>query len=226
MPEPIIVPLRSRRRQRAQLMQNVQHIIPGMVLLLAGVQTLGEGPHGLALALAVFQILASVLLIGSTAKKLHTSRHLFRRAGGHHVHHGAHHGIEWGEVFAAAVMVAEGLERKMHGHHFPRPIYLSVAGLLVLALFHGRIQHFAENRRALKVSDEGLTIGGRPFKARRIDARWADIVSIEVGDRYATITTRAGRTRKLDLHDLEGAEHVRHALERAQLRLSAPDMAE
>jgi hypothetical protein len=174
----------------------------------------------------VFQIIASVLLIGSTAKKLHTSRHLFRRTGDHHAHHGAHHGIEWGEIFAAAVLVAEGLEKKMHGHHFPRPIYLSVAGLLVLAFFHGRIFHFAETRRALKITDKGLSVGGRPFKARRINARWADIASIQVGDRYATIATRAGQTRKLDLHDLEGAEHVRHALEQAQLRLPAPNMAE
>jgi hypothetical protein len=222
MPESLVVPLRSRRQQRAVMVQKLQHAVPGCVLLAAGLQTLGEGPHGTELGMAIFEVAASALLLGSMARTLHASRHLLRRSGStHHPHlaHHAHHGIEWADLFAAAVLIAEGLERKMHGHHFPRPTILAAATLTVLGLMHGRIQHFAQARRSIRVTDGALFVPGRPFKARRIHATWGELASIEVGERWAVITTRAGRVRKLDLSDLEGEAHVRAALLAARTRL-------
>lgn len=217
----LIVALRSRRQQRAQLAQKLQHAIPGIVLLGAGLQALSEQPHGAALALAVFELVSSALLLANTAKSVHANRHLLHRSPRDRAGHAAHHGIEWADIFAAAVVVAEGFEHRMHGgHHFPRPAILTAVTLLVLGVFHGRILHFAEERRALKVSETGISIGGRPFKQRKVRATWSALKSIDVGDRWAAITTKAGRVRRLDLADLEGAEHVRAALTTARERLA------
>ena len=216
----IIVPLRSRRQQRAQLAQKLQHAIPGIVLLFAGLQPLAEEPRGAALALAIFELVSSALLLANTAKHVHANRHLLHRSPHAHAGHAAHHGIEWADIFAAAVVIAEGVEHRMHGgHHFPRPAILTAATLLVLGIFHGRILHFAEQRRALNVTESGISIGGRPFKQRKVRATWSELRSIEVGERWAMITTKTGRVRKLDLADLEGAEHVRAALATARERL-------
>ena len=168
--EPIIVPLRSRRQQRAVLAQKLQHAIPGVVLLTAGLQTLSEHPQGTELGVAIVEIAASVLLLGSMARTLHAKRHLFRSpspsssaaASEHAPHaHAAHAGIEWMDLFASAVLIAEGLERKMHGHHFPRPTMLAAATLAVLGLLHGRMQHFAEARRSIRVTADALFVPGR-----------------------------------------------------------------
>lgn len=192
------------------------------MLLVAGLQALTEAPRGLALALAVFELVSSALLLLNVGKSVHANRHLLHRSPEDHPSHAAHQGIEWADIFAAAVVVAEALEHRMHGgHHLSRPAILAAATLLVLGLFHGRILHAAEQRRALKVSDTGISIGGRPFKQRKVRASWSELKSIEIGERRATIITKAGRRRTLDLADLEGAEHVRAALTTARARLAA-----
>jgi hypothetical protein len=56
---------------------------------------------------------------------------------------------------------------------------------------------------------------GRKFQ-RKIEAKWADLASIEIGERWAVVTTRMGRNRTLDLVDLDRGEEVRHALEAAR----------
>lgn len=76
-------------------------------------------------------------------------------------------------------------------------------------------------RRVLRVTADGVSIAGRPFKARRLVADWKDLKSIDVGPRYAVVATRAGRTRRLDLADLEQPDLVRHALLQAEHQLAS-----
>jgi hypothetical protein len=86
-PQPdLIVPLRSRRKERAELVQQLQHAIPGFVLLTAGLQTLTQTPHGAALALAMFEVVSSVLLLGNFANRVRANRHLLHRAPHASVH--------------------------------------------------------------------------------------------------------------------------------------------
>src|SRR5439155_2147821 len=59
----------------------------------------------------------------------------------------------------------------------------------------------AERRFTFRVEDDHLYIGGKPFRLFR--EKWADIAAIDIDERYGTIRTRAGRTRRLDLADLE-----------------------
>jgi hypothetical protein len=210
MPLVASVPLRSKRREKAQAFQKFQHAIPAVPLLMAGVQAIRNGEHGFALALGFFEVATSVALLGTVVREI--------RAMGRpkvHTEH-AHHGVDWVHIFAAAVLVAEVLEHYHVTGHIRRPTILTAIVTLALGLGHGRLQRFAERRRVLRVEDDHLHVAGRPFRTLR--ARWADVSSIEVGEKYAQIRTVDGRERKLDLSDLHGAEHVRTALAEAQRR--------
>jgi hypothetical protein len=52
-------------------------------------------------------------------------------------------------------------------------------------------------------------------------AKWNEIASIDIADRWATVRTRSGRQRRLDLSDLDDAAAVRQVLEVARARVEA-----
>lgn len=220
-----IVPLQSRRQQRVLLVQKLQHVLPAAVLLAAGLQEFTAEPHGWALVLAITEIVVGLLMLAALTKTAYASRHLLKRtADAAHTAHHAHSEIEWENFIAAALVLAEGWEHRMHGgHHFPRPAILAAAVLVVTGLLNGRIMRMATRRRSLRVSDEGLYVPGRRFKARKIDAKWADVASIDIGERWAVVKTRTGRTRRLDLLDLLAPAAVRDALDEAQKRLNTAE---
>jgi hypothetical protein len=223
----LTVPLRSKRRERAILLQKLQHAAPAVVLLGAGLTALGEDAHGFALALAILEIVSSVTLFVTIILALRQARRPANAAASLRPHHGP----DWIDVFTAAVLFTEAIERYHHTHHIARPTILLAVVLLTIGLLHGRIVTRAGRRMTLQVGDDDLFVGGRPFRTLRV--KWADLASIEVGGRYATVTARDGRRRKLDLEDLEGADAVRAALEGARQRLAElnsgirePSMAE
>ncbi|HMC78725.1 MAG TPA: hypothetical protein VKH34_16370 [Vicinamibacterales bacterium] len=208
------VPLRSKRRERAQAVQKFQHAIPAAPLLFAGLQAIRGGAHGLELALAIFEIATSALLLGTVAREVRT----LRRPAEHSAH-ASHHGVDWVHIFAACVLVAEVLEHYHLTHHIRRPTVVTALVTLALGLFHGRLQRLHERRRVLRVEDEGIHVGGRFFQSFR--AKWEHIASIDLGDRHASIKTHDGRERKLNLADLHGADEVRAVLADAQSRAAA-----
>jgi hypothetical protein len=208
--DPIVVPLRSRRRQRALLLQKLQHVAPGAALLFQGLSTLASDPHGFELTLAIIEIVTSALLIVSFLRTLRAVSRPATQA----VHT---HGVDWVDICVAGVLAAEALERWHVKHHIARPTILLVVVMLVLGLFHGRIGGRSERRRSLRAGDDELYIGGRPFRTFR--AKWSDIAAIDVAERWATIRMRDGRVRRLDLSDLENAAAVRHVLEVARTRV-------
>ena len=210
---PVIVSLRSKRQERAQLGQKLQHGTPAIVLLGAGLQALRGGPHGFELVLAVFEVAASVLLIVTMARAI---RRATRAADAAHAPHG-HHGVDWVDIFTGLVLFVEAAAHYHETHHVKRPVILLGAVLLTLGLMHGRIMTPGQRRRTLRIEDEGLYVGGKPFRSLR--AKWSEIANIDVGERWGTITLKNGRVRKLDLPDLEGSHHVRAALAEAKLRL-------
>lgn len=211
----MIVPLRSKRAERAQLLQKFQHLGPAVILLGSGFQTLRGDRQGIALWIALFQIASSVLLLATMGQAVHSAA---RRADADAAVHHAHHGVSWIEIFTAAVLAAEAWEHYHATNHIKRPTVLLAVTLLVLGLLHPKILTRARRRGTLRVEDEGLYVGARPFR-RSIRATWDDVASIDVGDRYGTITLKNGRKRKLDLQDLDGSNHVRAALAAAQERV-------
>jgi hypothetical protein len=207
----IVVPLKSRRQKRAAVAQKVNHLVPAGALLLAGIHSLTEGAHGVELVLAVGGIATSALLLAGFVKHVH---HLRKDAPGH-----GKHGIEWIDVWAAGVLFAEGIEKYRIRGHLWRPEFLAAVATLGIGLMHGRLSAGHERRRSLRVHDDHLFVGGRLRFSKPFKARWDEIAEIVVTEREATIRTRTGRVRRLNLADLEHAAEIRAALQEASRRV-------
>jgi hypothetical protein len=200
------------------LLQKVNHVIPAMGLFFAGQQAIREGHTGFGFYLGIFEIISSAALVVLFVREA-------RAAFGAPVHrkHPAHpeyHGVDWVDIAAGFVLVAEALEHWHLKHHVARPVILSAITTFWLGLFHGRIAARKGKRRVLRVTEDGVSIPGRLFKARKLQATWSQLASIDVGERWAVIATRAGRVRKLDLQDLEHPAEIRAALREAQARIA------
>jgi len=209
----VVVPLHSRRLRRALTLQKLNHAVPTVGLVVSGVQALQHGARGFELALALTEIVTSAFLIGSLVKNIRAAR---RHAVPEAVHHG---GVDWVDVWAAGVLFAEAGEQWQLKHHLARPIILNALLTLVLGFTHGRMAALRHRRRAMRLTDTGIHVAGKPFMAFR--ATWTDIASVTVGDASAEIRTRAGQIRRVDLLDLENAAEVRAALYEAQRRARA-----
>ena len=211
-----MVLLRSKRQKRAAAVQKLQHLLPAVFLLGDGGSALASGrAAGVELAIALLEVVSGALFLVATARNIRDAA----RGQAVPTHDVSHHGVDWTDVFAAAVVFAETVEHYHRTGHIVRPNVLMIATLLALAFFHGRLLGFAQRRRAIRVSDEGLSVGGRPFR-RGLRAPWASIRSIDVSDRFASIVLKNGRTKRIDLGDLENDGPVRAALRTAQGRLA------
>lgn len=213
LPAPVLVPLLSRRRERALWLQKLQHAVPAGALLEAGVEGLLARRGGPGLSLALLEVAFGALLLRSLVVEL---RALPRwRPEGDAPAHG---GVDWTEVLAAAVLAVEALEHWHTRGHFPRPTALLAAVTLILGLTHARVAAYHLRRRALRIDDDGVRLGGRVF--RRFSATWDEILRIDIAPQSATIATRSGRVRVIDLADLRHPETVAAALTEAQRRLA------
>jgi len=209
----LIVPLHSRRRSRARIGQKLQHLIPAAGLLFSGVQSLIAGVDGFERALAIVGIVTSALLMIAFGRHLRNTSG--RAAAGHAVHR-----IDWMDVFAAGVLFAEAAEKWRTRGHIWRPETLAALATLGVGLMHGRLAEAGERRRSLRVTSEELSIGGLLRFSRRFTARWSEIAAIEMSEREATVRTHRGKTRRINLADLENAPAVRAALQEAERRLA------
>lgn len=205
------MPLLSRRQERGQFLQKMNHVVPAVGLLTAGVHALTEGARGLDLALAVVEIGTTLMLAAFIVKTLRAMRQ-----PGTHSHDA--HGVDWIDIWSAGILFAEAAERWHVRHHIARPTILTALVTLAFGLFHGRLLAFARQKRGLRITEAGLSVSGRPF--RRFRARWSEIASISLGEQSVEIRTRAGRLRRIDLADLRNAGSVRAALQDANQRLA------
>jgi len=210
----VVVPLHSRRLQRALAVQKLNHAVPTIGLIAAGAQALRHGAQGFELALAIVEIVTSAFLIGSLVRSIRAARASRVTAQRHHGH-----GIDWVDIWAAGVLFAEAGERWHLHHHVARPIILNGLLTLALGLAHGRMTAFRQRRRSMRLTADGIDVPGKPFMAFR--ARWKDIAAVRVSKTSAEIHTRRGQVRRLDLLDLENAAEVRVALQEAQRRVDA-----
>jgi len=169
--------------------QKVQHAAPAVVLFGAGITALREGPHGAELLLAIVEIVSSALLMGSFARAIRKARRPANAA--EHPHH--HHGVDWIDIFTAAVLFAEAWEHYHVTHHVKRPTIALGVALLVIGLLHGRILRRSEKRRSLRVDEEGLYVGGKPFRSLR--AKWGEIGAEAGSARPGGLAPRARRAR-------------------------------
>ena len=212
----LIVPLHSRRRQRGALAQKLQHVIAGAGLFFSGIQSLSDGAHGLERTLAIAGMITAGLLIAAFARE---ARHLAGARAAHAPDAPHTQSVDWIDIFAAGMLFAEAAEKYHLRGHIWRPETLAGLATLGVGLFHGRLAARKQRRRALWVTGDGVAVGNRFFGAFK--GSWSEIAEISLTDREATIRTDDGKTRRLDLADLENASAVRSALEDAQRRLTA-----
>ena len=151
--EPVTLVLRSKRQKRAAAVQKLQHLVPAVILLGDGWSALTRHAAGVEFAIALFEVVSGALFVFAAMRGI---RGAVRGASRAHPHPHAHHGIDWTDVFAAAVVLAETIEHYHRTGHIVRPNVLMIATLLIMAVSHGRIMGFAERRRALRISDDGI----------------------------------------------------------------------
>ena len=134
MPEQV-VPIRSRRRDVAQLLQKLQHVLPAAALLFQGVSRLQHEPHGWSLLLAAGEVGISVLVVGAFIRTVRAARRT------HDADHGdahASHGVDWVDLLIGAMLGVEVWAHWYESGHIKRPTVVMAVGIFVVGLLHGR----------------------------------------------------------------------------------------
>jgi len=119
-------------------------------------------------------------------------------------------GIPWLHLFAAAVLVAECAQSYHDRGRIPRPIALTAAVTLVLALFQPRIKRRIAERHSVRLSDDGVDL--RLGKFRRFAASWEEIAGLRRDGNTLHIALRAGGERKLSFRFVTNRDEVFAAL--------------
>jgi hypothetical protein len=207
----------SRRRERIQLMQKVQHGVPALVLFVEGLDRILNGAGDANRWLGTVEAFASLLVLGAIARAIGR----LRWGAGHtpprqrvHLHQ-----IDWVDVLLGAMLFTEVAVHWFETGHWRRPTLLLAVATLAVGLLHGRLTAFAAKRRALRITDDGVSVGGKLFG--RFTARWSEIARIDLADKSAALVTKDGRTKTFDLIDLRHGNDVTRALARARVRLEA-----
>ena len=213
MPE-LVVPLRSRRRDLAQLLQKLQHVVPAAPLLFQGISRLQHEPHGWSLLLAAGEVGVSVLVVGAFLRTVRTARRT------HDADHGdahASHGVDWVDLLIGAMLGVEVWAHWYESGHIKRPTVVMAVGIFVIGLLHGKIAARASRRQALKIDDAGLAIGGRPFQ--NFTATWDELAAVDIEPERARLVRTDGKVRVVNFSDLRNAADVREALQGVKLRV-------
>jgi hypothetical protein len=212
----ISVPVRSRRAQRGQFAQKLQHAVPAVVVLIDGIAHLSHDPHGLDLWLGIAEVAVSLLVIGSMIRGFRALRQQI--AASDHAAH-SHHGIDWIDISLGAMLSVEAYAKFHDTARLPRPTIVLALTMFALGLLHGRIAAWGNARRELRVDGVGIRVPGRTPLSRSLTLAWAEVASIEADDRFAVVTATDGRTRRIDLSDVLQPKAVRDAIVAARASL-------
>ena len=207
----IVVPIESRRRIKALLVQKLQHVVPSFVLLGDGIGHLDRS-DGWVRTFGVLEIVTSLAVIVLFVRQVRGARR-----GAHRPHHG--HSIDWLDVGLAGMLLVEAASHHQETGHWPAPRLLLAATMLVIGLTHGRVMAFARRRRSLRIDSTGLS-RGLPL-LRRFRATWDRIAGIRIGESRAVIALSGGEEHVIDLADLDNADAVRDALQAAHRQWEA-----
>ena len=206
----ISVPIRYRRAERGLFFQKLQHALPSLVVLNDGLNHLSHDPHGVELILGVLEVGAALAVMASVVRGI---RQLLRR-NAHAEHAHPHHGVDWIDIFIGAMLSVEAYAKYHATQHIPRPTILLAVTMFIVGVSHGRLAAWGDRKRALLIGPESISVPGKPFT--RLTLKWTEVASIDVGDRWATITALDGRSKRIDLGDVLQPQAVRDALMQAR----------
>ena len=207
-----VIPLLSRRRERAVVFQKLPHLLGAAGLIVDGlirIQHVIE-PYGWAVAGA--ELVTSVAVLGAFLWSLATTRARMQ-AGAHEPH-----GVDWVDLLLGAMFAVEAVAHHYETNHWARPTILLAVTMVVVGLLHGPILSRSRRRRGLQITNKGLSLGRG---LRRFAAEWSDLKPITVSERWAVLETTNGTQHRLDLSDLGNEQQVRDALREAEILRTA-----
>jgi hypothetical protein len=208
----IAVPIRLRNFPKAVFVQKLQHAIPSIVVLGDGLDHLAHDPHGVDLALGIFEVGAALLVMASVVHGVIQLRKHVK-----HVDHVHAHGIDWIDIFIGAMLSVEAYAKYHATAHIPRPTIVLAVMMIAIGLLHGRLAAWGDRRRQLRVSGDGISM---PYlKFARMTLSWAEVASIEMDDRAAVIKASDGRTKRIEFNDVMQPTAIRDALMSARIFL-------
>jgi hypothetical protein len=216
----IAIPIRYRRSQRALFAQKLQHAIPSIVVLTDGLEHLSHEPTLANLALGGVEVVASVLVVGSVIRGFRT---MLKETAAGHANHAHAHGVDWIDISLGVMLLVEAYSKYHASGRVPRPTLLLAAVMFVVGSLHGRLAAWGDRRRELRVGPDGISLSYRKFA--RMTLAWSEVASIEVDDRYATVTATDGRSHRINLHDAFHPQAIRDALLAANTFLDAARLA-
>jgi hypothetical protein len=210
----VVIPLLSRRGERWILLQRVPDGLAAGALFNDGVQRLGYATQPYSRALAAAELLASTVVLGTIVSALVST---FRRRPHRWEPVGAL-AISWTDLALSGMFAIDALGDYLETSRWSLFSLLLSIAMLVMAFIRAPIVSFVQRRRGLTMSKRGLRIGGRlPAFA----ADWAELESIDIGDRFAVLQRTEGSKRRIDLTDLVNERQVRAALGEAEARRAA-----
>jgi hypothetical protein len=213
----VTVPLVSRRRERVQLLQKILHGVPSLVLLLEGLERILTRQGDWNRWLGTAEAFASLLVLGAIGRAVGR----LRWGAGHtpprqRVHP---HQVDWVTLTLAVLLFVEVAAHRVETSEWRHATIVLATLTLAVGLLHGRITAFEARRHALRVTDDGVSVGGR--FVGRFTATWPEIARIDIDEKSAAIVLRDGRTQPFDLVDIRHGNDVTRALTRARSRLDA-----
>jgi hypothetical protein len=206
----IAVPIRYRRAHRGLFVQKLQHAVPSIVVLGDGIEHLTH-VAGLGWTLGAVEVGVSLLVMGSVIRGFRALRTETAKSD-HDVH--PHHGIDWIDISLGVMLSVEAYAKYHATGHIPRPTILLAVAMFAIGLLHGTIAKKGDQRRELRIGADGITVPGKRFN--RMTLKWAEVASIEVGDRSAVIIANDGRLQRIDLTDAFQPQAIRDALMQAR----------
>ncbi len=187
-----IVPFVLNRKAKQRMMVN--HLIPGAMLLILGVEALSGGGDAHIYS-AWLNIVVGVAVIVAVVREL-------RKKSPHE-----HSVIGWVDAFAGCVIIVEGINH-YHPHKVFQPAYFYwLAGLLtiLLGVFHQKVSSV----RRITFRKEALSVRTRLLRTFTIS--WSAIASIRFSRDALVLRTHDGETRRLRLKNYENIEQIRGA---------------
>jgi hypothetical protein len=213
----VVVPIVSKRRERVQLAQKLQHALPAVVLLFEGFARMSRpGPLDPSRWLGAFEAGTSFLVLAAVARSVAGLRDGSAPPRRRHVHPSQVDGVD---IALGLMLAIEVIVDRVEMGYWRRPSILLAVATLVVGLCHGRLATWSASRRAMRVTDAGVSVGTRFFRRRAF--AWGEIERIDIEERTASIVGRDGRAHAFDLRDLRHAHDVTRALTRARARLDA-----
>ena len=189
----VVVPLHSRRMERAETMMALLDGISAINLALEARERLARGAGAAVLGWA--ELAVAAVLAAAAVAMLRGRRHFGRFVSG----------------LAGVVLLLDGLSRTYGPKGHPSwALTLNGLVLLAVAALAPRLAARREALRVLRLDRDGISY--RRNRLRRFAMARAEVAGLAIGERAAVLRARDGGERRIDLADLHNRDEAEAAL--------------